>query len=546
MRDVIAFAAQRGALLHPEVLRWLQQEAKPLDSLQRALPEGPLPMLVTVETLQGQRGAVASPGRPPTGALAAAVAAARTQAAVLAQAPRLHVPVLPLAPAIPAAPEPPRLPSYQQLPPIAQVAHGVAAPPSLAQAAPGIEVLKDITGQSTCTGEMGDFTRYFNDRLRTQRRMLRRRREMHGHVAIDAIPRGQAGDVKLIGLVNEVRNTKNGYRILELEDETGTVPVLVPRGDHREVALDDRLVQDEVVGVMASVKPGKDLLFLKELFRPDVENDFQPRRASEAALACFVSDTHFGAKTYLADAWERFVRWLNGQEGSREQRHRAAQVRFLVIAGDMVDGIGVYPGQEPELAIPDIRGQYEFAAKQLARIPERVRVVMLPGNHDAVRPAEPQPAMAEHLRKPFGSNVTFVGNPCQVSLMGVEVLAYHGVSLIDYVQALRGLDVHHPIAIMEEALKRRHIAPTYGGSTPIAPEGRDYMVIERVPDVFVTGHLHTCDLGAYKGVTLINAGTWQAQTSYQKTLGIEPQPARVPVVDLQSGRGSILSFDTAA
>jgi DNA polymerase II small subunit len=241
--------------------------------------------------------------------------------------------------------------------------------------------------------------------------------------------------------------------------------------------------------------------------------------------------------------WDRFVRWLNGQEGSEEQRERARQVKYLVVAGDVVDGIGVYPGQEHELSIPDIEEQYRFCAQQFARVPERVRIVMLPGNHDAVRPAEPQPAMGNDLRQGYRDNVTFVGNPCQVNLMGVEVLAYHGVSLIDFMTRLRGLDVHRPIPIMEELLKRRHIAPMYGGHTPLAPEARDYLVIERVPDIFVTGHLHTCDVGEYRGVTLINAGTWQDQTSYQKTLGITPEAARVPIVDLMTGKRTILRFD---
>jgi DNA polymerase II small subunit len=297
--------------------------------------------------------------------------------------------------------------------------------------------------------------------------------------------------------------------------------------------------------VLAKVRQGKDLLYLDELFRPDVPNDHAPHRAAEPALACFISDVHFGAKTFLAEKWDRFVRFLNAQGGDKEQRERAARIKFLVIAGDVVDGIGVYPGQETELAIPDIEGQYEFAAQQLARIPERIRVVMLPGNHDAARPAEPQPAMqGDRLTRHFTPNVTQVGNPCQVSLLGVEVLAYHGVSLIDFVTQLRGLNVHEPVRIMEELLKRRHIAPLYGGHTPVAPEFRDYMVIERVPDVFVTGHLHTCDMGQYKGVTLVNAGTWQGQTSYQKTLGIDPHPAKVATMDLQSG--ARFTFDFSA
>jgi len=38
------------------------------------------------------------------------------------------------------------------------------------------------------------------------------------------------------------------------------------------------------------------------------------------------------------------------------------------------------------------------------------------------------------------------------------------------------------------------------------------MVIDTVPDIFVTGHVHGAGLSHYKGVRLINASTWQSQT----------------------------------
>ena len=46
-----------------------------------------------------------------------------------------------------------------------------------------------------------------------------------------------------------------------------------------------------------------------------------------------------------------------------------------------------------ELSIPDLFNQYSEFAKLLELLPEWVECVMLPGNHDAVRPAEPQPTL---------------------------------------------------------------------------------------------------------------------------------------------------------
>jgi DNA polymerase II small subunit len=69
------------------------------------------------------------------------------------------------------------------------------------------------------------------------------------------------------------------------------------------------------------------------------------------------------------------------------------------------------------------------------------------------------------------------------------------------------------------------------------------MVIDRVPDIFVTGHVHLASLGEYRGVTLINASSWQAQTGYQKMLNFIPDPAKLPIADLQTGKVTMMDFN---
>ena len=73
----------------------------------------------------------------------------------------------------------------------------------------------------------------------------------------------------------------------------------------------------------------------------------------------------------------------------------AGRVKYVLIAGDIVDGVGVYPNQAQELCIRDVHKQYNFAAKYLEKIPEYIEIVISPGNHDASRKALPQPAIPE-------------------------------------------------------------------------------------------------------------------------------------------------------
>ncbi|MFB0500855.1 MAG: DNA polymerase II small subunit, partial [Candidatus Bathyarchaeia archaeon] len=95
---------------------------------------------------------------------------------------------------------------------------------------------------------------------------------------------------------------------------------------------------------------------------------------------------------------------------------------------------------------------------------------------------------------------------------------------------------------MKLLLQSRHLAPIYGQKTPIAPERRDFMVIERVPDIFHTGHVHVMKHDTYRGILMVNSGAWQSQTEYQRKMGLEPTPGIVPVVNLQTLGATTIPF----
>ncbi|MCI4328929.1 MAG: DNA polymerase II small subunit, partial [Thermoplasmata archaeon] len=196
------------------------------------------------------------------------------------------------------------------------------------------------------------------------------------------------------------------------------------------------------------------------------------------------------------------------------------------------DGIGIYPNQERDLGIHDVFEQYEELGRRIRELPERLNVVLLPGNHDAVCPAEPQPALPPEFRSKLGPGVHSVGNPATFALDGVVVEAYHGRSFDDLIPALPGASYARPTEVMKRMLAMRHLAPIYGGRTPLAPLARDGMVIEPAPDILVTGHAHTYGVDQYRGVLLLNASTWQAETEYQRMRNISPVPAHAAVVSL--------------
>ncbi|MFQ5552109.1 MAG: DNA-directed DNA polymerase II small subunit [Thermoplasmata archaeon] len=480
--DLLSLAMESGVLLEPELADYLAGRAHPVDSLLAILDAvNPRPLVLTLEEIRALN------------------------------------PVLPESQATPASA------------PVAARMRRDRSGTRREDHDPDVVVLQDITGRSTCTGEMRDFSRYFDHRYKALSSLLRGRRELVGAVSISRALR-MAREVRVIGIVQSVKRTRTGNYLLLIEDQEASCQVLVPS---EGPGVDGAPVPDEVLGVVG--RPWKDgILLAEEIVRPDIPASHAFRGADEAVSAAFISDIHVGSRLFLRDKWDRFVRWLETEEASR--------IKYLVVVGDVVDGIGVYPRQDEDLAVDDVYRQYEEVADMLGALPDDLQVIVLPGNHDATRPAEPQPALSEAIQKAFPDGVLFVGNPALLRLHGVDVLCYHGKSMDDLVTSIPGVTYDRPLAGMVEMLKRRHLAPSYGGKTPLAPERADHLIVDPPPSVFATGHVHGFGIGEYRGIRLLNASTWQAQTAFQRMHNITPKPGMVPTVDLQTGEAFAQAF----
>ncbi|MFW6449302.1 MAG: DNA polymerase II small subunit, partial [Halobacteriota archaeon] len=74
--------------------------------------------------------------------------------------------------------------------------------------------------------------------------------------------------------------------------------------------------------------------------------------------------------------------------------------------------------------------------------------------------------------------------------------------------------------------------PEFGSRTRIAPEERDHLVIDEVPDVFHAGHTHTFGAGVYRDVRVVDTGCWQYQTPFQRRVNIDPDVGVAAIVSL--------------
>jgi DNA polymerase II small subunit len=408
---------------------------------------------------------------------------------------------------------------------------------------PSAVIVMGSSGSHLIEGTINDFRGYFVNRFERLQNILRARADLRDATSASFLPEGnKPRKVKVIGMVSSKKEFKSGGSVVELEDTQGSIRVSF-RGDEQTKRKVSRILLDEVVCVLGTTTNGRSVRG-EDVVWPDIAPRIRSGGPKKDTYAVLTSDIHVGSKLFMREQFESFINWIKAEDGEGASKEVALNTKYLIIAGDLVDGVGVYPNQEEELLVKDLNKQYEQAAEYLSMVPEHIKIIIIPGNHDACRPTLPTPPIYREYAAPVYAmkNVVMLGDPAVVNLDGVVFLLTHGRSLDDAIPALPNCSFKEPQYAMVELLKSRHLAPIYGEKTPLAPEQSDSLIIDPVPDVFHAGHVHVWGVSEYRGVVVANSGAWQMQTNYQKSMGIEPQPGVVPVLNLSNFRTTNLNF----
>jgi len=405
-----------------------------------------------------------------------------------------------------------------------------------------VEVVFDAGRLAKPAGGVTEARDYFRDRLERLGREISGAYGISG--AADVASTASRDDEQyVIGMVSG-KSIRRDSVVLEVEDFTGRRPFLVPNEGHL-LRLAQRIPLDSVVGLKVKCRRDKPPLVL-DIYLPQL----RPGASAPPTdvYAALTSDLHVGSGSFLEESFERLVDMLRGDVDDERMRYIVERTLYMVIAGDIVDGVGIYPRQEEELAITDPREQYREAYKLLSKLPSRVKVIVIPGNHDAVRRALPRPPIDRDYAPEFYSDDRFLmlGDPANVRLHGVNVFVFHGDSLNDVLSTTPGLSPTDVAEAMHVLLQVRHVAPTYGLQTRIVATPPDALVIPADANVLQAGHIHRVDVKRLvdKRAVIVNSGTWQAQTRYQREMGVEPTPAVVPFLNLRTLHVTLLDLSS--
>ena len=397
------------------------------------------------------------------------------------------------------------------------------------------------------------FTNYFKQRYNTLKNILINRQELQNTISINKLQnKSEHEKIALIGLVNDKNITKKGNLLITLEDPTGSIKVVVNKNRTKLFNESNDILLDEVIGV--SGLNGDKIMFADNIYFPDIPSNNPLKKGNEDIYAVFTSDLQVGNKLFYEKSFLKFIDWLNLKYGDEKQKKIARKVKYVFMPGDLVEGVGVYPGQEEDLVIQDIYDQYEKLAEYLTKIRKDIKIILTPGNHDAVQIAEPQPIIDEKWAPSLHNspNIYHTTNPSLVNIASTEnfpgfnILIYHGFSfpyIAENVESIRKAGrIERPDLIMKFQLQKRHLAPSHGSTLYLPNSKEDPLIIDKIPDFFISGHLHKTMISNYKGITIANCSAWVGQTEDQQRRGIIPDPCKAILVNLKTRDMKILNF----
>lgn len=391
--------------------------------------------------------------------------------------------------------------------------------------------------------EVDDFTFYFKCRYE-QLRFILENKNINNLRSLRRISR-DGEKQNIIVMVRDKKITKNNNIMFFVEDLTGEARFLINTNKENIFEKCKNILLDEVV--CFNVSGNKDIFFIEDVIFPDVSLE-KKKNSSDNVSVAFISDIHVGSKMFLEENFLSFINWINGEGGNKEDKEIAKNIKYLFINGDNIDGVGVFPEQEQFLNINNISDQYIKLIEYLKKIRGDIEIIISPGQHDAVWVGEPQrPISKRWISELYDmKNVHIVSNPSLVEIGGqFKVLMYHGASLHGVVNQIPEIRINYghnsPTTVLKQLLKARHLAPTHGECDYI-PSKEDILLIKDIPDIITTADWHRAEVSEYNNILLISSSCWQSKTPFEEKVGNNPDPCRVPILNLKTREVKMVDF----
>ena len=240
-----------------------------------------------------------------------------------------------------------------------------------------VKILSEPTKRITSGEGVKGYNALFSSRFNKLKRIISDRPESKLLKSAASVKSAKIeDDMYVCGLVT-IRNSERNITKLTLEDPSGSFEGIIFDEELQKMA--NTLLIDQFI--MARISSGKNSGYIiKDLILPDIPEQAKNKSETEA-YAVFLSDLHIGSKYFMEDEFSEFVSWLSSPDPV------AKKIRFVLIGGDVVDGVGIYPNQNKELVCQTIQEQLKKAEDLIDKISKNIKIIIMPGNHDPGRRA---------------------------------------------------------------------------------------------------------------------------------------------------------------
>ncbi|MFX0209020.1 MAG: metallophosphoesterase, partial [Candidatus Hodarchaeota archaeon] len=419
---------------------------------------------------------------------------------------------------------------------------------------PHIIVKTDIPERTSDKPDISAFKQLFQNRFEQLSNILKKNLNnsepiFKRNLSTEEIPPIKSGII--IGMVQDTRVLHTNRFVIQLEDpesEIITNCVMVQDSDSFPEYRD--IIRDTIIGI-SGVLPknfrGGDITAFwgKDIIRPGfLPIKFRPTSDSHKIL--FIADIHFGSKYFLKNIFAKLIKFLTLKDLNPSHENLASEIDSIIIVGDLVDGVGHFSDQKDQVSFHSLETQYENLATYLMEIPEHIHIIVIPGEHDATQSALPQPAIDKKIGKPLLalSNLMSHGNPLRLSIENLNLLVFHGQGNYTLYQKQSKQEQFNPTSGIKHLLEYRHLCPEYGSFYPLAPFKKDYLVIDEIPEVVVSGHFHQAHFEEYKGVKIITCGTFQRKHQKEFHIGEDVSIGIIFILDTVSGNVDMIDLKT--
>ena len=380
-------------------------------------------------------------------------------------------------------------------------------------------------------GESKEFSKYINSRYRYfERRFIQENPEIK-ITRLEELIKGnyfQIDSCFSIVFLKEIFFEIKEYLEVIIEDSSGIKRAKISR----ELVDKMNLFPNEVI--LIEIEINQRDFFIKNIKRiKEIQKwNYTPKNFKIVAL----SDVHSSSIHFYEKEWYKMIDWLI-------KNYRKEKIKYLIISGDNVEGIGIFPGQELTITLNTLKDQYLYFNELIKKIPEEIRIICIPGNHDLVRLSEPQPELGEDIIKYLSKRIIFLKNPALISIQNYRILIYHGRSLNQFSdQFTAKFPFTNPIPGLKNMIKMSHLCPTIQGRTQIYPSKEDHLILKKNINLFLTGHIHVFRYSKINGIHIVNCSAWMGQSDGMKRMNFLPEAKGMLIINVYDNSLEFFKF----